>query len=142
MWPKNYTVRLQEWVALRDRISSESDVATALASINSWWFRTPWCPFHIHWDDHKEWPNPWELLSDNIYCELARGLGIMYTIMMIDRNDIVDPCLVQTDEYNLVLIDDGKYILNWSADEILNIDSQPLNIKKVLHPTDLSHLLG
>jgi hypothetical protein len=37
------------------------------------------------------WPDPWQLLSDDVYCEVARGLGILYTITLLDRADF-DVC--------------------------------------------------
>jgi hypothetical protein len=67
------------------------------------------------------WPNPWQLLSDNVYCEVARGLGILYTITLLDRADMAPARLVLTDAgRNLVLVAKEKYILNWDAGNIVN----------------------
>lgn len=83
----------------------------------------PWRPYHLHWDDFATWPDPWELLSDNIYCDVARGLGIMYTISLLDRADFADAELVLTDEgHNLVQVCQTKYILNWDQDTVVNIN--------------------
>jgi hypothetical protein len=75
----------------------------------------------LHWDDQAVWPDPWQLLSDDLYCPLARGLGILYTITMLDRQDLQDAVLVEVDSDNLVLVDKKKYILNWDANSIVNI---------------------
>jgi hypothetical protein len=92
----------------------------ALSAINAWWFQTPWRPYHLHWDDQATWPDPWQLLDDNIYCGLARGLGIMYTVAMIDRPDIHSVELVEAGGDNLVQINQSKYILNWDQATIVN----------------------
>jgi hypothetical protein len=94
---------------------------SALNHINRWWFNTPWTPYYLHWDDQPTWPNPWQLLSDNIYCEVARGLGILYTITLLERADLASARLVLTESgHNLVLVGQTKYILNWDLDSVVN----------------------
>jgi len=120
MWPKTFAERLESWSQLRIQAST-ADVETALRAINSWWFQTPWRAYHLHWDDHAVWPDPWQLLSDDLYCPLARGLGILYTITMLDRPDLQGAVLVEVDSDNLVLVHEKKYILNWDSEQMLNI---------------------
>ena len=120
MWPKTFAERLESWAQLR-RQASTTDAETALAAINSWWFQTPWRAYHLHWDDQLLWPDPWQLLSDDLYCPLARGLGILYTITMLDRPDLQDAVLAEVDSDNLVLVAKKKYILNWDPEQMLNI---------------------
>jgi hypothetical protein len=121
MWPKTFAERLESWAQLREQAST-CDVESALRQINAWWFHAPWRAYHLHWDDQAVWPDPWQLLSDNIYCPLARGLGILYTITMLDRADLQDAVLAEVDSDNLVLVDKKKYILNWDTNTILNIN--------------------
>ena len=120
IWPKDFADRLESWSALRDRVQN-LDIEPALHAINSWWHQTPWKPYYLHWDDQPQWPDPWQLLSDNVYCDLARALGILYTISLLDRADMADAELVLTKEGdNLVQVAQGKYILNWSPDSVVN----------------------
>ena len=94
---------------------------TSLEQINNWWFCCPWRPYYLHWDDQDTWPDPWQLLSDDIYCEVARGLGILYTITLLDRPDIGSARLILTKSgHNLVLVGKEKYILNWEPGTIVN----------------------
>ena len=120
MWPRTFAERLESWAQLREQAST-ADAETALAAINSWWFQTPWRAYHLHWDDQLLWPDPWQLLSDDLYCPLARGLGILYTITMLDRPDLQDAVLAEVDSDNLVLVAKKKYILNWDPEQMLNI---------------------
>ena len=120
IWPATFSARLESWNLLRDQCIN-LPVASALEDINAWWFRTPWQAYHLHWDDSESWPDPWQLLSDNIYCELARGLGILYTITLLDRADLAPAELILTqDDVNLVQVAKEKYILNWDADTVVN----------------------
>ena len=120
MWSSTFSDRLTAWADLRSNCQS-LDLEPALTAINSWWFNSPWQPYYLHWDDRPTWPDPWQLLSDNVYCDLARGLGILYTITLLDRADMADAELVLTEEGdNLVLVAKEKYILNWNRDSIVN----------------------
>ncbi len=136
MWPKTFPQRLQAWAALREQCAS-ADLESAVQQIDSWWQQTPWCPYHLHWDDRESWPDPWQLLDDNIYCGLARGLGIMYTITLINRPDLQDAVLTEVDGDNLVLIGQGKYILNWSGLTPLNIIPSNKNLRRRISQQEL-----
>ena len=120
MWPKSFAERLESWNLLRQRCVN-LDPESAVTEINSWWFHTPWTAYHLHWDDRADWPDPWQLLSDDQYCPVARGLGILYTITLLDRADLQDACMIEYLGDNLVLVSQKKYILNWDPDQVLNI---------------------
>lgn len=131
MWHNTFNERLASWAKLRADVQNQP-IEQALTAINFWWSQVPWRPYYLHWDDQPTWPDPWQLLSDDVYCELARGLGILYTISMLDRADMEDAELVLTDEGdNLVQVAKTKYILNWSPDNIVNT-FQEVKIKKKL----------
>jgi hypothetical protein len=120
MWFEQFDSRLESWNQLREHVQS-LDLESALTTINQWWFKSPWKPYYLHWDDQPKWPDPWQLLSDDIYCDVARGLGILYTITLLDRADMANTELVLTeDDSNLVLVAKEKYILNWEADVVVN----------------------
>ena len=121
MWPKKFEDRLASWSQLRNRcVILELD--PALKEINAWWFQTSWIPYHLHWDERAVWPDPWQLLEDDLFCPLARGLGILYTIAIINHPEIESAVLTEVGGDNLVLINKSKYILNWDRDEIVNIN--------------------
>jgi hypothetical protein len=129
IWPATFAARLESWNLLRDRCQT-LPIESALNEINSWWFQAPWTPYYLHWDDQPTWPDPWQLLSDNVYCDLARGLGIVYTISMLDRADMADTTLILTeDDSNLVQVAKEKYILNWNLEDIVNTFTK-VTIKK------------
>jgi hypothetical protein len=136
MWPRTFPERLQAWAALREQCTS-ADPHTALTAIDYWWQKTPWCPYHLHWDDRATWPDPWQLLDDNLYCSLARGLGIMYTIAMLDRKDIQDAVMFEANGDNLVQVGSEKYILNWSGGTPLNIIPGTKNLRRQISQQEI-----
>jgi hypothetical protein len=121
MWERSFDARLHSWATLRSQIQTVS-LDQALAGINQWWFRSPWTAYYLHWDDIEKWPDPWQLLEDNMFCSVARGLGILYTIVLIDRPDLQSAELLEVGGDNLVVIHGEKYILNWDRDQIVNIN--------------------
>ena len=141
MWCLDYQTRFEQWVHLRTE-SANLDLEICLLRVNDWWQQTPWRPYYLHWDDYETWPNPWELLADDVYCGLARALGIVYTLLLINHKEVDEISLVETDDGNLVQVNGGKYILNWAPGEMLNIHSTNLAIKKTIDSSKIRHLLG
>ena len=136
MWASTFAGRLESWYSMRQKCHALS-VESTLITINSWWCTTPWQPYYLHWDDQLTWPDPWQLLNDNVYCDLARALGILYTISLLDRADLTDATLVLTlDGHNLVVVDKSKYILNWSPDTVVNT-SQAIKIRRQLSQSQI-----
>lgn len=129
MWSPSFDNRLASWNQLRAD-AQNLPLESALLRINQWWFESPWRPYYLHWDDQPIWPDPWQLLSDNVYCDLARALGILYTISMVDRKDMTPADLILTEDgSNLVQVAKEKYILNWNPDSVVNT-FQEVKIKK------------
>jgi hypothetical protein len=116
---ETYDQRFSSWISLRNQVQSLPLYECCLA-INQWWFSRPWCVYRLHWDDQENWPDPWTLLEDRAYCDIARGLGILYTCGIINRPDLQDVVLFEEQKHNLVLVRADKYILNYSSLDILN----------------------
>jgi hypothetical protein len=129
MWPQTFPERLRAWAKLRAQAQS-LPLEQALSTVNSWWFCAPWCPYHLHWDDRETWPDPWQLLDDNMYCSLARSVGIMYTIIMLERSDLQDAVIIESDSDNLVLVCQEKYILNWDTDTVVNTSPEIIKSRR------------
>jgi hypothetical protein len=126
MWSMTYANRLLSWSSLRETVE-ELPSSEALQYINSWWFDAPWHPYGLHWDDFAKWPDPWALLEDSALCPVARALGIVYTISMLDRDDLNNIEMILTDTGETLVVS-NDLILNWDKDAILNTNSN--NIKR------------
>jgi len=120
MWHKDFANRLESWAELRTQ-NRELPLEKALQNINDYWQESPWQPYYLHWDDQPNWPDPWQLLSDNIFCDLARGLGILYTLSMLEHKDLISyELILAEDDRNLVLVNKSKYTLNWDGSVLVN----------------------
>ena len=140
MWKNSYKERLADWYQLR-QASEHLPLDQQVHLVNDWWFRAPIVNRVVTWDDPTNWPNPWDLLVNSGYCELARALGIVYTLMMLENPQHTDLSIIATGNDNLVLVDQGKYILNWAPGEVLNISSTPFTVQDSINSTDLNSFL-
>jgi len=141
MWKISYQERLLDWIQLRQACVDYTPEQT-LSAVNNWWWRAPIVNRAIEWHDFPDWPDPWHLLNSDGYCELAKALGITYTLMMLDNFEYSTLEIVQVENDNLVLLDHGKYILNSAPGEILNINSYPLAIIRSIDSSKLTHFLS
>jgi DNA-binding MltR family transcriptional regulator len=140
MWKTLYQERLADWYNLR-QAANALELEQQLKLINDWWFRAPIVNRVVTWDDPTRWPSPWDLLVNNGYCDLARALGIVYTLLLLDRQLYTDLEIISTGQDNLVQIDHGKYILNWAPGEVLNINSTPFTVLQRINSIDLASFL-
>lgn len=140
MWPTTFEQRLHSWHTLRQRVANDSAL-NCLAAVNEWWYQSPWQSYYLHWQDQATWPDPWQLLADNVYCDLARALGIMYTMVLLDRPDIQDAQIAEIDQGNLVLVHNKKYILNWERYVVVNTNLESKTFRNQLSQVELKQQL-
>ena len=89
----NYEARLRSWYELRQNLQN-ADVQTKCVIIDRFWQSVPLVNHYLHPYDIDNWPDPWELVAENNYCEIARGLGMIYTLCLLGVED-VDFCLAK-----------------------------------------------
>lgn len=135
MWPDKFEDRLRSWHDLRQFVQS-IPLRDQLNAIAKWWGHCPRISHAIHWNDQSNWPDPWDLLADNSFDDLAIALGMSYTITMLEDLDSSVEIALATDdqaqEYNLVMVDDRKYILNYEPWEAVSTERFEFNITKTI----------
>jgi len=129
----SYEARLSDWYDLRVQLEG-SDIQTRTVEIDKWWQKAPLVTHHLHLLDSESWPDPWQLLVENTYCEVARALGICYTLLLLDVNDveIAEATDTMGNDVILVLVDNAKYILNYFPDTVLSNTLKDFNIKRTV----------
>src|SRR6202008_3608303 len=124
MWTLRSEDRLKEWKAFRREIGALSFDEAVKRTDHLW----SYAPFVSHYLDHGEpvdWPDPWDLLAENTYDDMAKALGMLYTLYLSDHGKDHTFSIAKAqigsslENYNLVLIDDGKYVLNFVFDEAI-----------------------
>jgi hypothetical protein len=136
--------RLGHWKKFRSEIGS-LPLLEAIGVTQDFWQPCPFTPFYLDIDDSKNWPDPWQLITENYYCDIAKALGIVYTLHLSKHGAKLesevrvyyDPTTRLT--YNVAWFDDGKYVVNLTEGAVVNKEhiNQRLKLKHRFTATDL-----
>lgn len=126
--------RLAAWKRFRHELDS-LEFELALKQVIKFWDRAPFNPYYLDYDPNT-WPDPWTMIADNCYCDVAKALGIVYTIhLSAHKSDDIELRVYRHKEtrglYNLVWINKGKYVLNLEADDFVNKKSIPTELELI-----------
>ncbi len=127
MWSLLPNDRLHDWKEFRANIGTV-DVHQAIVDTVHLWSYAPFVNYYLPSDDPTQWPDPWTLLYENYYCDLAKALGMLYTLYLSSHykkniNELEIRVFKDSDTkeiFNTVWVDQGKYILNFSYDTVVN----------------------
>lgn len=130
--------RLSEWAKLRRRIE---DSPTPLVEVFEFWKSAPFVPFNNHVDPYfqRNWPTPWEIISENRYDDFTKALMIAWSLKYtrryehtpIELRTYVDKH--KTIVYNVVVIDE-QHVLNFN-------DSGPVDLSAITDNFLLENLI-
>lgn len=74
--------RLTEWRRLRDSLKDSEDPFSTVLDV---WKHAPFVNPYLNSNCPSDWPDPWHLILDNRYDDIAIALGIVYTLGLSDR---------------------------------------------------------
>ena len=83
MFEKNtYEERLQVWHDFRNTLENSDD---PIQDVLDFYNCSPRVSIHTDPWTKDMWPNPWELVKENQYCQFTKLLGICYTLQLTER---------------------------------------------------------
>lgn len=129
----NYEARLSDWYDLRVRLE-DSSLEEKCVEIDKWWQKAPLITHHLHILDSENWPDPWQLLVENTYCEVARALGMCYTLLLLGEVEIklAEATDKMGDDVVIVLVDNAKYVMNYYPNTVLSNTLEDFNVKRTV----------
>ena len=142
MWTLRSDDRLAEWKLFRKNIGNLSFDDAVSKTVHLW----SYAPFVAHYLDHCDtsvWPTPWELVANNTYDDMAKALGMIYTLFLSAHGSHHSFALINVkasstlEHYSLVSIDNGKFILNYSFDEVARKETLSSDIEIIQTYSDL-----
>ena len=129
MFDKTYEDRLVAWVAFRHSIEQSTD---PIQDVINCYNTAPTVSIHIDPWDQKTWPDPWQLIQENQYCEFARVLGMCYSLQLTDRfNGSNFEIHITTDydkseNYYILVVD--KYAIGYYNNIYVFVDDLPSSL--------------
>lgn len=116
--------RLNYWKQFRDKLEISSD---PLQNVIDLWIKAPFVNTYLDPFNPNSWPDPWHLILDGKYDDLAICLGMLYTIKLTQRfydvtceihmsigEEKKDPCFF--------VVVDHLYVLNYDYGKISKIN--------------------
>jgi hypothetical protein len=134
MWKLTANERIVHWRDFRKSLD-HLPLEEAIKKVAEFWQGCPFVPYYLDPDNPDQWPTPWELISENYYCDLAKALGMLYTIYFTAHGKNLDAEIrVYNDTdteftYNLPFLARGKYVVNLVDSTVVNIESIKKNLK-------------
>jgi hypothetical protein len=120
--------KILNWREFRNNLSNWPDDIALVAEA---WKQAPTTNRYLCTDNLDIWPDAWELITNNNYCDIGISLGMLYTLYY-SSYPYKDTLKLQGfrlkkshSEYNLLLCQQGKYTLNYNVGDVVNIQSIP-----------------
>jgi hypothetical protein len=140
--------RILRWREWRNSLADLS-LDDCLKEVAVAWAKAPVVNHYLTPDNISEWPDPWNLINDNIYCDLAITLGMYYSLILSDNKNILENVSIEIYKtnvgwINLCSISHGLYMLNWSPRSVVNISTlsnlgKPIFVYTKIDLTDKFH---
>ena len=129
MFEKKFEERLSIWKSFRDDL--ETAVDPIQDTINFFQF-APICSMAADPWTQSTWPDPWELIEENNFCEFVKILAICYTLQLTDVlshasykiHIVLDNEKSKT--YYLLYVDDR--VVGFHGDKHVSVSELPNNL--------------
>ncbi len=82
MFDLDQTSKLKAWKEFRQALETSE---TPLQDVATLWSRAPFVNPFLDPNNPSKWPDPWKLILDGKFDELAIALGICYTLTLTER---------------------------------------------------------
>lgn len=118
MFNVSYEERLQLWSNFRESLESSDD---PFRDVIEFYNNTPVVSIHTDPWTRDSWPDPWQLILENQYCQFCIVLGQCYSLQLTERfsgSDFEIHIAIdrkKSDTYYMLYVDD--IVLGYVADE-------------------------
>jgi len=137
----SYEQRLAAWSAFRESLETSAD---PLQDTIDFYKQFPLVSIHTDPYDKNCWPDPWELIHENEYCDYCIILGMCYTLQLTTRFSGEEfEIHIGIDEGNtqqFYLLVVGDKVLGYDVDTYVNKETALTKIKsQVVYPMTTDH---
>jgi hypothetical protein len=129
--------RLAKWKQFRDTLENSN---SPLEDVAEFWSHAPFVSNFLDPQNPNSWPDPWHLIIDGRFDDLAIALGMLYTLQLTQRFigsqfEIHMSIVSQNKSPNYWLVIDGCYVLNYHYKEVVAIDQVTLLPATIIYTT-------
>jgi hypothetical protein len=131
MFGLSVTERLLEFHKIRNSIEN-IELQEQILTIVALWEKAPQCNQYYSADFTENWPDPWQLLADGVYDPVSVGLGMFYTLALLQHkqyNTLKLLSIRERDSNELKLIVQvDELLLNLVSGEVIESKAATPNI--------------
>ena len=123
--------RLVAWKQFRDSLENSSRAFEDVAEL---WANAPFVEPYLNPFNHTEWPDPWKLILDGKFDDLAIALGMCYTLKLTERfkNQQVEiHTSMSPEESRYVVVVNNCDVLNLFYREVTNVGELTYGSNKI-----------
>ena len=133
--------RISEWRQFRQSIQ-HLDRDDMLHSVAKLWAKAPIVNHYLESDRSDHWPDPWMLITENMYCDIGISLGAFYTLFLTERFDKRDlEVVIYKDKlgFKSAVVVAEKYAININPQRPVNTSTlfKELKVYKTFTVDDL-----
>lgn len=115
--------RLTEWKRFRDQLENST---SPLSDVANYWAKAPFVNNYLDPFNPSSWPDPWHIVLDGKFDNLAICLGMLYTLKLTNRFidtkcEIHMSMLPNINTQNYFLVVDKQSILNLEYSDVVDI---------------------
>jgi len=118
--------RLTAWKQFRDDLETSVRPFEDVAEL---WSKAPFVSAFINPNKPESWPDPWHLILDGKFDDLAIVLGMLYTLKLTKRFADAEFEIHANEPKNKTLtywlVINGKYVLNYNFKEVVTVQNLP-----------------
>lgn len=134
MFNKPYDTRLSLWREFRQSLETCDDPIQRAIDFYS---DAPTVTLNADPWDKATWPDPWELLKLNEYCDFTRVMGIGYSLQLTERfsgNQFEIHIYTHNNKgYVFLLVIDNNHVIGWEKDMWTKLDELPIKDLRSQH---------
>ena len=138
MFDSSPNERLAKWKQFRDTLETSNN---PLKDVAEFWSHAPFVSDFLDPQKPNSWPDPWHLILDGRFDDLAIALGMLYTLQltqrfMVARFEIHMSIVSQNKLPNYWLIVNGRYALNYHFKEVVAVEQVANDPTTILYVSD------
>ena len=139
MFDVRSTERLAKWKQFRDTLETSN---SPFEDVAEFWSHAPFVSNFLKPNSPFSWPDPWHLILDGRFDDLAIVLGMLYTLQLTQRFmashfEIHMSIVSQDKSPNYWLIIDQRYVLNYHYKEVVAVDLVAGKLTTIIYTTAL-----
>ena len=129
MFFNTFEDRIQLWRNFRQELEVHPD---PLIAVIEFWNRAPIGARICDPYDRDSWPDPWELIQENNYCEFGKILAMYYTLALTDRfqNEKFQLCICldRSRQHLYYMLYSGDIVIGYHYDQIIDKKNLPTTL--------------